>query len=378
MVMPRSGTTDPARVVLFGLGAVGSCLLRCLDAGYPLIRIVGAVDKAPDKGGQPLEVLHPGPGAGKGVVVKPSLAECLAGLDSPPDVVFHMTESVPDQIEGQLTEALDAGASVISASEAMFHPTLRYPAFAERLDKAAKAAGVSITGVGINPGFSFDALPLMLSRVTSGVSAVHINRCIDVTGTGPGDIDHVGYLLTPEEFDARIASGRIQGHIGMPESIAALAERLGLAIDRIEEEWETEIADGPVDSGVKELGMIPPGRVIGITQSGRGMRGDEAVITMRLVMYYDPVRFGLTEGDEIEIVGAHHIRASLKPAAVSIFGAANWIVNAVHDVLAAPPGLVNVLDLSIGGVRRGGFRYATDPARPPKPGLMALTPVAVT
>lgn len=363
-------STTPASVVLLGLGALGSLVVDCLRAEHPLVRIVGAVDRDPLKAGKTLGALYPGLENGADVVVAPSFAAGLAGLQAVPDLVYHMTESELVHIEGQLVEALKSGANVISASEAMFHPALRHPAVARSLDAAAKAAGTSIAGVGINPGFSFDALPLMLGRVTSAVSRVHISRTIDVTGTGPGDIDHVGYGLWPHEFDEKIASGRIVGHMGMPESIAAIAERFGMTIDLIEESWETATADFPVDSGTEALGMLEPGRVIGITQEGTGRRGAEAVISMRLVMFYQPEKNGLTVADEIEIEGAHHVRASIAPAALSLVGAANAIVNATHDVIAAPPGLVNVLDFSMGGVRRGGFHYVVDETRASRPGRL--------
>jgi 4-hydroxy-tetrahydrodipicolinate reductase len=367
-----SASATSASVVLFGLGALGSLVIDCLKASYPLIDVVGAVDHDGAKAGKRLGGLYPGLRNGADVVVTPSLQACLARLATKPDLVYHMTESELDRIEGQLTEALTAGVNVISASEAMYHPALRHRAVAGRLDAAARAANASITGVGINPGFSFDALPLMLGRVTSDVRAVRITRTIDVTGTGPGDIDHVGYGLWPDEFEAGIASGRIVGHMGMPESIASIAERLGIEIDAVDERWQTATATFPVDSGTPALGMLEPGRVIGITQEGRGRRSDETVISMRLVMFYQPEKHGLSVADEIDIDGAHHVRASLRPAALSLFGAANAIVNATHDVIAAPPGLVNVLDFSIAGVCRGGFRYVLDDAREPRPGYLPL------
>jgi 4-hydroxy-tetrahydrodipicolinate reductase len=160
--------------------------------------------------------------------------------------------------------------------------------------------------------------------------------------------------------------------MGMPESIAVVAERLGMAIDGVEESWSTSTADVPIDSGTPSLGMIEPGRVIGITQVGRGLRGEDALVTMRLIMVYQPERFGIEVADTIDIEGAHHIRASLRPAAVSLFGAANTIVNATHDVVGAAPGLLNILDASIAGARRGGFRYEIDPDRPPRPGAVSL------
>lgn len=369
--MPES-SSRPIPVVLFGLGALGSLVIRCLAQGYPLIRVVGAVDNDPAKAGRRLADLYPDFADAGDIVVSATLPECLARCPVPPELLYHLTESAPERIEGQLTEALEAGLDVLSASEAMFHPALRHRDFASRLDALARAKGVTISGTGINPGFSFDSVPLMLARATSGIRRVTITRAIDVTGTGPGDIDHVGYALWPKEFEEKIASGRIVGHMGMPESIAAIAERLGLEIDRVEERWDTAMADFPVDSGTPSLGMIEPGRVIGITQTGLGLRGSETVISMSLIMYYDPERFGIAVADTIDIEGAHHIRASLKPAALSLFGAANVIVNATADVRAAPPGLYDMLDAPLAGARRGGFRYELDPEANLRPGAVPL------
>ena len=231
---------------------------------------------------------------------------------------------------------------------------------------------MTITGAGINPGYISDAVPLTLARATSGIAKIVLSRAIDVTGTGPGDIEHVGYGLWPDDFRQKIAEGTIVGHMGAPESIALLAQRLNLDIDVIEERWETETAAFPVDSGDPELGILEPGRVIGISQFAEAKRAGETVISTSLLMYYQPEKFGLEVADRIDIQGAHHIQASLVPAALSLFGAANTVVNCIHDVLAAPAGLTNVLDFSMGGTNRGGFTYMPDPDRPATPGRVAL------
>ena len=360
---------EKLNVVLWGLGALGTQVMKSFAAGVPDVVIAGAVDHAPHLAGRKLaDAFSECARLGFDVTIQPTLEACLAGLKSPAHVVYHMTESVLEAIEPQLVGAMDRKLDVISASEAMFYPGLRHAALAGRLDAAAKRNGVSITGCGINPGFVFDSLALMLARVTTAVTSLSISRCIDVTGTGAHDIDHVGYGLTPEDFRAKIATGRIVGHMGMPDSIALVAEHLDLAIDRIEESWDVETAKFPVDSGTAVLGILPPGRVIGITQYGTGYGGADKRITMKLAMYYRPERFGLAEADEITIEGSHRIHATLSPAAVSIQGAALMIINATRDVVEAAPGLVNVMSFSMSGRRRGLFRYIVDPARPPKPG----------
>lgn len=373
MTWPRSPGARRINLVLFGVGALGALVTRCIAAGHPRLAIVAAVDHDPAKIGRRLGDLVPEAREGADIVVAPDLATALRNADATPDLLLHMTVSEPELIEPELMAAIERRLDIVSASEAMFHPALRHAAFAARIDAAARAHGVTVTGCGINPGFVMDAVPLLLARATSGISAIRLSRLIDVTGTGPGDIQHVGYGLTEPEFRAGIAAGRIHGHIGLPESFACLAERLDLPLDRVEERWETTLADRPIDSGTPLLGMIQPGRIVGIAQEAVGYSGERAILTARLTMFYQPWEFGLEEADIIEIDGAHKIRAAVRPANVSLFGAANVIVNAALDVADAPPGLLNHLDLPIAGSRRGGWQAVLDPARPAEPGRIWLS-----
>ncbi len=358
------------RVILWGLGALGSRVVRAFGAGVEDLEIAGAVDHDPRLVGRSLAAAFPDSGA-PAVPIHADLPSCLAALEEPAQVLFHMTESHVPAIRSQLEQAMKAGLDVISASEGMFHPGLRFPEEAAALHACAVTNGVSIVGCGINPGFIFDALVLVLGRVTTAVTGVTASRVIDVTGTGLHDIDHVGFGLPADEFEAKLATGRIVGHMSMPESIAALGERFGLGIERIEERWEAHTSEEPVDSG-SDLGTIAPGRVVGISQHGRGFSDGEPVVRMDLLMFYRPERFGHEQTDDIVIEGTHRVHATLRPAAVSIQGAGLIIMNAVHDVVAASPGLCNALDFSMGGRRRAGFRLVLDPARPPVPGTTWL------
>lgn len=360
-------------IVLFGVGAIGGRLLRVLEADYPGLHVVGAVDTDPAKAGRRLGEVTPWQRFGS-VAIAPDIDSCLAGLPRRPDIALHMTESKPERIEGQLAALLGHGMNVLSASEAMFHPQLRFPDFAARLDAQARATGVTLSGTGINPGFVYDLLPILMARATSGITEVRITRCIDVTGTGPGDIEHVGYGLTPEAFREQLAEGRIVGHMGAPESLALIGEALGLPLDTVTEAWETETAAFPVDSGDASLGVLPPGRVVGITQTASGLVGGRSVVSTRLAMYYTPERFGLVEADTLEIDGALPVRMTIRPALQSLFGAANVLAAAVAPVVAAPPGLQSMLDLPVAGGARGP-RLEVDPARPLVPGQVPLRPV---
>jgi len=354
-----------ARVILWGLGALGSQVVKALDESVSDIEIVGAVDHHPNMVDKTLAEVF-GEWSDNTTHIHRDLVSCVNALDQSADVVYHMTESYVPKIESQLIQAMDLGLNVISASEGMFHPSLRFESIAKRLDDSAKSNNVSIVGCGINPGFSFDSLVLLLGRITTHVTSVTVRRVTDVTGTGLGDIDHVGFGFDPEDFEKKISTGRLVGHMGMPESIAAVAERFGIQINRIEESWKTQLNTDPVESG-SERGVIEPGRVVGILQRGTGFLDQKEIINMHLNMFYEPTRYGHKEADEIILKGSHNIHASLTPSAVSIQGAGLMIVNATHDIIQAPDGLCNVLDLSIGGRRRGGFILAIDPDYPSKP-----------
>ncbi len=358
-------------VVLFGVGAMGGRLLRVLEADYPTIEIVAAIDHDPAKTGRTLADVTGQKRFGD-IVIVADLPTALAGLAKKPDVLVHMTESTPHLIKEQLLAALNAGLNVVSAAESMFSPGLRYAAFAAELNEAALANGVSITGTGINPGFSYDVLPLVLARGTSAVENVRIHRCIDVTGTGPGDIEHVGYGLTPEEFNKRIADGRVEGHMGAPESLVRLANAINLEIDTITESWDLETAEFDVDSGDPTLGILPPGRVIGITQHARAMNGDREVMRTSLAMYYQPEKFDLVEEDRIEIEGAMPVKMSIRPAMQSLFGAANIMANTIVPLADAVPGLLSPLDLPTGGTVRSVNEYEIDTVRGVKPGFIPV------
>ena len=361
-------------VILFGLGAVASRLLKALENDHDFISIVGAIDSDQNKHTKSIGELLPSISRFKNVRIYPSLGECLLSLNKTPDVMLHMTESKPSIIENQITAALQKGINVISASEAMFYPNLRFPKFSSKLNEIALNSNVTVTGFGINPGFVFDSLPLLLARTTNNISSLTINRTIDVTGTGQGDIEHVGYGLTEEKFNYHLNKGNIVGHMGAPDSLTLVAEYLNLRLTHIKEFWETKTASFEVDSGDPTLGILPPGRVIGITQRAEAYYKTNCIIKTTLKMFYQPQIFDLEEQDEIIIEGQMPINLKIKPALQSLNGAANVIASSIIDVKKSKPGLVNYLDLPLGAHKRSKIKYKIDKSKPKKTGY---TPICI-
>lgn len=337
-------------IVIQGIGALGR-LFAQVALGDPRLRLLGAVDTDPAKAGHSIGEIIGDP-AGNTLPVKSNLAELLAGVPVPPATLVHMTESRPDKISGPIAEAAGHKLNVVSAAESMFYPRLRYPEHAARIDAAARENGVTVTGTGINPGFVFDQLVLDVAAATTGLRHIALRRTVEVSDTGPGDVEHVGFGLSEAEFRRRVAAGTVEGHMGLPESFVLLAEHLDLPIDRITESWEPVTDSRPVPSAI---GEIPPGHVSGIIQHATAYLGEREVMTARLAMHYAAGREA--QADEIIIDAVHPLRVRTEPSAVSLLGAACVLANAVPAVIEAAPGLTCVLDLPMSRLRRGDLRY---------------------
>ena len=72
----------------------------------------------------------------------------------------------------QIVEILAAGLDVVSTAEELSFPWLAHPAEAAEIDAAARRAGKTVLGTGVNPGFVMDALPLFLTGICQRVNRV--------------------------------------------------------------------------------------------------------------------------------------------------------------------------------------------------------------
>src|SRR5262249_60951947 len=140
-------------VVVMGLGFIGQEIAKAAHAS-PEVRLVGAVDRSP---------LLVGRKVGELIGVASVAFQVSAELDEALGrhrgaVLLHATGSQLPQVMEQLLEAIRAGVSVVSTCEELAFPYLRHPQLAERLEREAKKASVSVLGTGVNPGFVLDRL----------------------------------------------------------------------------------------------------------------------------------------------------------------------------------------------------------------------------
>jgi len=309
--------TAPA-VAHYGLGPIGLGIAGlAVDRGY---RVVAAIDIDPHKVGRDLGILLERPTLG--VLVTADSAQALARR---PQVVFHSTQSRLAQVIPQIVAIVEAGAHVISTCEELAFPWRQHPAEARRIHEAAKSAGVTVVGLGVNPGFVMDLLPVALTAPCREVRAISVTRVVDAGRRRLPLQRKVGAGLDRRAFEEGVAAGRL-GHVGLLESVAMIADTLGWTLDAIDERIE------PVLEGAE---------VRGLHQVAVGRRGGQPAITLDLTMAVgaeDP-------RDVVTIDGEPPFTATIANGIHGDVATCALAVNAVPQVLAARQGLISVSHL---------------------------------
>lgn len=325
--------TNSIKVVHYGLGPIGIEAAK-LALQKKSLQLVGGIDIDPTKVGHDLgDVLNLE--RKLGVLVSDDAEKVLS--QTRPEVVLHATASFLNRVEEQLQMCCRAKAAVVSSCEELFYPFRRDPNFCQRVDDLAKKHGVAIMATGVNPGFSMDVLPLAMTSVCRRVEKVFATRIVDASKRRLPLQKKIGAGLQPEEFRQLVSLGKL-GHIGLVESLHAVADRLGLKLDDITETIEPKIAAAGVRTPYLE---VKSGQVAGILHTARGLKNGEEIIKLELRMYVgadNPV-------DSVRIVGDPPIELNV---AGGIFGDSATIarmVNAIPVVHRAAPGLFTAMDL---------------------------------
>jgi 4-hydroxy-tetrahydrodipicolinate reductase len=326
--------SEKIRVIEYGLGPIGSGVARHV-AERAGLELVGGVDIDPTKVGQDVgEAI--GLGRELGFPVTATLAETLARTEA--DVVMHTTSSYFDLFQDQILEILDAGLHVVSTAEELSYPWLAHAKQAKAIDAAAKAAGKTVLGTGVNPGFLMDSLPLKITAICQRVDRIDVTRHMNASlRRGPFQ-KKIGSGMTVEQFKAKMAEGRM-GHVGLPESMHMIFDTLGKKLARYESGVEPVVADKLVKTDFYE---VEPGKVRGLKQVARGYTEDGEFCTLTFIAALnEPVN-----QDTIKITGVPDLEVTLKGTNGDIATVA-IAVNAIRSVFNAAPGLVTMTDLPI-------------------------------
>ena len=324
------------RVIQYGIGPIGASIARLMREKQA-IEIIGAIDTDPAKAGRDLGELTGATDAPWGVKISPDAKEML---EQAADVVIHSTSSSLPKVMDQLLACLEAESCIVSTCEELAYPSRRYPELAANLDKAAKDWGVALVGTGVNPGFVMDKLLITLAAVSQRIEHAKALRVVDASKRRLPLQKKIGAGMTQEEFLSQVNAGVIK-HVGLPESVAMIADSLNLPVDEITETIEPKIATERVQT---EYLTVEAGQAAGVHQIARGMGAGKELVYLELQMYV-----GAKEpADTLALKGHPNISLVIPGGTHGDVATASVVVNSIPVILDAPAGLRTARDLPIG------------------------------
>ncbi len=325
----------PLRIVQFGLGAIGVNIAR-LIAQHPNLVLVGGIEQDERKIGADLgEVIGlPQP---LGIRVRGDAPAVLR--QAHPDVVVIATASLLQNIFPDLRTCMEAHAHVVSTCEELIYPYADSPGGAAAIDEMARAAGVAVLGVGINPGFAMDLLPLLLTSPCSTVRHISVTRSVNASTRRWTLQRRIGAGIEHGAF-RDWARQRTTPHVGLHQSLHMIASAIGWQLDHIVDGMEPIIAESWVNTPYVS---VAPGQVAGIHQWAHG------VIERRPVIELDwRTAVGLQETyDAVHIDGVPPIDMLIRGGIHGDLATESLVSRAIPAIVSARPGLRTVLDLPV-------------------------------
>jgi 2,4-diaminopentanoate dehydrogenase len=325
------------RAIQYGVGPIGASVARLMREKQA-IEIIGAIDTDPAKIGRDLGEIAGATDAPWGVKISSQAKEVL---EQAADVVIHSTSSFLPKVMDQLLMCLEAESCVVSTCEELSYPFRTYPELSANLDAAAKDWGVALVGTGVNPGFVMDKLVVTLAAVSQRIEHAKAMRVVDAAKRRLSLQKKIGAGMTVEEFRVQAAAGVIK-HVGLPESVAMVADSLNLPVEQITETIEPKIATERLRT---EYLTVEPGQAAGVHQIARGTSKDgKELVYLELQLYVgakDPA-------DTISLTGQPNISLVIPGGSPGDIATASVIVNSIPAILDAPAGLRTSRDLPIG------------------------------
>lgn len=332
------------RVVQWATGRIGESSLRELIRS-PQLELVGVyVHSAAKEGRDAGELCGIAP---VGVTATRNIETIIA---LKPDCVVAMQEgcNIDD-----VCRFLEAGINIATSRVDFLEPDQMDPEVRRRTEAACRTGGASIHATGASPGFSSEALPLVVATMSRRMDSLTIDEFADIPASCPDvQVIGMGFGRTPgDAFDPHLLA-----HIahGFKQSVNIIAKGLGLTLESMEVAGETANA-------LKRLALpggtpLEAGTIAAQRITVSGMRHGQPIIRYRLNWYcttevdrdWDLRPSGwrlLLEGETpIDVNVTFPVTGDkLSPAMAAL--TAYRVINAVPYICAAEPGIRTTLDL---------------------------------
>lgn len=232
---------DEIKVVVFGIGGVGSELVKDLSKRQG-IKLVGAIDIAPQLVGQDVGVAV---GCGElGVTIKESLEEVCA--ETKPDVVFG-SAATPSNVNiarltyEQMKPAVEHGANVIVANSNTTNLWVVEPDLAKEIDENCKKHGVSYFGLGSSQ--VNERMVLALTEGSANIDSITYTHHADVHAFPPeSNKVTLGIGMTKAEYDEKM-SGKEKLIEECSTRMDYMGKHLGWTLDDYQFEEDVKVGE---------------------------------------------------------------------------------------------------------------------------------------
>ena len=164
------------RAIQWATGSMGRTSLRRI-VDHPDIALAGVFVYNPSKVGVDAGQLARRPETG---ILTTNVIDDILATDA--DVVIHTPRiTLPyDALVDDVVRLLESGKNVIST--AGFHwPAAQGANYADRLQKACLAGGVTLAGVGVNPGLIVERLALAATALCADLEKIDVREMVDAS-----------------------------------------------------------------------------------------------------------------------------------------------------------------------------------------------------
>jgi 4-hydroxy-tetrahydrodipicolinate reductase len=300
------------------------------------LELVGAIDNDPKKLLRDVADLS-GLKRPSGIRVSDRPREVLAVQR--PQVVLHATQSGMEEVVPQLKLCVEEGARVVSTCEELLSPSLGQPKLALELDRLALLKQAVVLGTGVNPGFVMDTLALVATAPCLHVRSIRVDRVVEASSRRESLQRKVGAGMSESDFRRGVRKGLL-GHRGLRESLHLIAMGLGWKLDRVTEKVTPVLANRSVKTRYLS---VKKGEVAGIHHVCRAFRNRKEALHLDLQMYVGAKK----PVDRITIKGKPDLNLVFDGGLAGDEATVGMILNAIPNVLAAPPGLKTMLDIPL-------------------------------
>jgi len=342
------------RVIQWATGHVGIHALRGI-LRHPDLELVGLVVSSEKKAGRDAGELC---GVGRtGVVATRDSDEALE-LDA--DCVSYMGATdfrLPEALD-DMCRILGSGKNLVTTSFVpLIHPWQVVPDIAKRLEEACRQGGTSMFCSGIDPGFSPDALPILLSSMASRIESIRAQEIFNyATYDQPETLfDVMGFGRPPGTPVPLLVPGALAMAWG--GSVRMVADALRVELDEVRQSSEQVLAE---ESFEIPCGRIEAGTVAGLRFEVEGVvDGEPRIVVEHVTRLRDDVAPHWPQGNgpgtyRVTLVGEPSLRCELDVGfdkedhnIDGCLASAMRVVNAIPAVCRAEPGIRSWLDLPL-------------------------------